>query len=32
LLAHGGHCGFVDRLSASSWIDLEILADLERHL
>lgn len=28
LLAGGGHCGFVDRLTGPSWIDREILADL----
>jgi uncharacterized protein len=26
----GGHCGFVDRLLGTSWIDREIVADLER--
>lgn len=32
LVARGGHCGFVDRLSGPSWIDREILADLARYL
>jgi predicted alpha/beta-fold hydrolase len=26
----GGHCGFIDRLAGSSWIDREIVADLEQ--
>ena len=26
----GGHCGFVDRLLGPSWIDRQIVADLER--
>jgi hypothetical protein len=25
---HGGHCGFIDRLGAPSWIDRELLAEL----
>jgi predicted alpha/beta-fold hydrolase len=28
LLPHGGHCGFVDSLRGSTWIDREIVADL----
>lgn len=28
--AHGGHCGFVDRLRGPSWIDREIIAELSR--
>jgi len=28
LLPHGGHCGFVDSLHGSAWIDREIVADL----
>lgn len=27
---HGGHCGFVDRLGGSSWVDREVLAQLGR--
>ena len=30
IAAFGGHCGFVDRIAGSSWIDREIVADLER--
>ena len=29
---YGGHCGFVERLGGQSWIDAEILDDLNRHL
>jgi len=29
LASYGGHCGFVDRLGGPSWIDREIVADLE---
>lgn len=28
LTRHGGHCGFIDRLGAPSWIDRELLAEL----
>lgn len=31
VLRHGGHCGFIDALIGPSWIDREIVADLERH-
>jgi len=27
---YGGHCGFVERLRGSTWIDREILAELQR--
>jgi predicted alpha/beta-fold hydrolase len=30
LVDHGGHCGFIDRLLGSSWVDREIVADLKR--
>jgi hypothetical protein len=30
LFEHGGHCGFVDRFAAPSWVDREIVADFER--
>jgi predicted alpha/beta-fold hydrolase len=30
LSRYGGHCGFVDRLRGSTWIDREILAELQR--
>jgi len=29
LASHGGHCGFVDRPFAPTWIDREIVADLD---
>jgi len=32
LLTQGGHCGFVDSLTGPSWIDREILRDLDRNL
>jgi hypothetical protein len=32
LSPHGGHCGFIDTLTGSSWIDREIVADLDRYL
>jgi predicted alpha/beta-fold hydrolase len=28
LTRHGGHCGFIDRIGAPSWIDRELLAEL----
>lgn len=30
LSERGGHCGFVDSLAGPSWIDREVLADLDR--
>ena len=32
LMPHGGHCGFVDRLTASSWIDRLVVDDLRARL
>ena len=29
LVAHGGHCGFLDRPLGPSWVDREIVADLK---
>lgn len=31
LARHGGHCGFVDGALGPTWIDREIVADLDRH-
>lgn len=30
LTRYGGHCGFVDRLRGGTWVDREILAELQR--
>jgi hypothetical protein len=30
IASHGGHCGFIDALGAPSWVDREVVADLER--
>jgi predicted alpha/beta-fold hydrolase len=27
----GGHCGFIERFGAESWLDERVVADLERH-